>query len=279
MLRISIVALAATALTGCVVVANVDSGAWWGNWHEESHQLTNVDSVEFDARGTLYIVQGSNNDLRLEGHERALRHMEVYERDGVLIVNQVNDEFQWWGVQERGREVVFYLEMENLTSIKHRGHGEINVGPFTVRSLDVESRDHAETNFSSINARRLEMRASEHANINIETLDSDSVHLVVIDHADLYAHDVNSLDMDVRVEDHGEAWLAGKSDSTTIRAKDHGDVDADRLQSAVVEVRASDHAKVTLMAEETLYIGRKDHAEVTWQGSAEVDEEQAISQQ
>ena len=135
MLRIAIVALEATVLAGCVVVANVDSGAWWGDWQEESHQLSAVDSVEFDARGTLYIVQGSNNDLRLEGHEQALRHMEVYERDGTLIVRQVNDEFQWWGVQQRGREVVFYLEMENLTSIKHRGHGEINVGPFTVRSL------------------------------------------------------------------------------------------------------------------------------------------------
>ncbi|MCZ6854238.1 MAG: DUF2807 domain-containing protein [Gammaproteobacteria bacterium] len=216
MLRITIVALAATVLAGCVVVANVDSGAWWGEWQEESHQLSAVDSVEFDARGTLYIVQGSNNDLRLEGHEQALQHMEVYERDGTLIVRQVNDEFQWWGVQQRGREVVFYLEMENLTSIKHRGHGEINVGPFTVRSLEVDSRDHAETNFSSINARRLEMRASEHSNINIETLDSDTAHLVIIDHADFYAHDVTSLDIDVRVEDHGEAWLAGNSDSTVM---------------------------------------------------------------
>lgn len=280
MLRTTIFLLAFALLSGCVVVANVDTGsAWWGNWREESHQLTAIDSIEFDARGTLYVVQGNSNDLRMEGHERALRQMKVYERDGVLIVTQETDDFRWWGVERHGREVIFYLEMENLTSIKHRGHGEINVGPFTVHSLEVESRDHAETNFSSINARQLEIRASEHSNINIETLDTDRAHLVIVDHADLYAHDVTSLDMDVRVEDHGEAWLAGKSDSTTIRTRDHGDVDADRLQSAIAEVRASNHSKVTLTAEETIYIGRQDHAQITWQGSAEADEEQVISRQ
>ena len=280
MLRTTFFLCVIAVLGGCVVVANVDTD-WigWGDWKKESHQISAVDSIEFDARGTLYVVQGTTNDLRMEGHEQALQHMKVYERDGVLIVTQQNDDFRWWGVERRGREIVFYLEMENLTSIKHRGHGEINVGPFTVRSLAVESRDHAETNFSSINARQLEIRASEHSNINIETLDSDRADLVVIDHADLYAHDVTSLDMDIRVEDHGEAWLAGKSDSTTIRAKDHGDVDAVRLQTAIAEVRASDYSKVTLNADETIYIGRQDHAEVTWQGAAEVDEEQVIGQQ
>ncbi len=228
--------------------------------------------------------QTRNRDRQTAGcrpqcDEQALQQMEIHERDGVLFVTQANDDFRWWGVEKRGGEVVFYLEMENLTSIRHRGHGEINVGPFTVRSLEVESREHAETNFSSINARQLEIRASEHSNINIETLDSDSARLVIIDHADLYAHDVTSLDMDVRVEDHGEAWLAGVSDSTSIRTKDHADVDADRLQSAIAEVRASDHSKVTLSAEETIYIGSHDHAQVTWQGAAEVDEEQVISQQ
>ena len=134
--------------------------------------------------------------------------------------------------------------MENLTSIKHRGHGEINVGPFTVHSLEVETRDHAETKFSSINARQLDIRASEHSNINIETLDSDITRLVVVDHADFYAHDVTSLDMEIRVEDHGETWLSGKSDSLVIGARDHGDVDAERLESAVAEIRASGHSKV-----------------------------------
>ncbi len=280
MLRTTISLLAASLLSGCVIVANVDTEwAWGGNWKEETHPITDVDSVEFDARGTLYIMQGSRKDLRMEGHEQALQQMEVYERAGVLFVTQANDDFRWWGVEKRGGEVVFYLEMENLTSIKQSGHGEINVGPFTVNSLDVETRGHAETNFSSINARQLEIRTSEHSNINIETLDSDSARLVIVDHADLYAHDITSLDIDIRVEDHGEAWLAGKSDSTSIRVKDHGDVDANRLQTAIAEVRASDHSKVALTAGETIYIARQDHAQVSWQGTAEVDEEQVISQQ
>ena len=71
MLRATIYLSACALLSGCVVVANVDTGgAWWGDWKKESHQISAVDSIEFDARGVraeyesvLFVVKAIENDL------------------------------------------------------------------------------------------------------------------------------------------------------------------------------------------------------------------------
>ncbi len=266
------------SLTGCIIVADLDADWSWGDWTEHDQVIADVDKIEFDARGTLYVMQGTANNLRMEGHEDALKAISVHDRNGTLVIAQSGDEFRWWGVEKHGKEAIYYLEIADLTSVKHRGNGELNVGPFSVQGLTVHSSDHAETNFSSINARRLEINVAEHANVNVETLDADRVRILSRDHADLYAHDVNVLDLDVRVTDHGEVWLAGKADSSEISVRDHGDIDATRLESAVANVTAEDHSRVELTASETLNIREKDHAQVIWNGTAEVTEEVDVSQ-
>ncbi len=265
-------------LSGCLIVADLNTDWSWGDWTERDQVVADVDRIEFDAQGTLYVMQGSSNNLRMEGHEDALGAVSVHDRDGTLVIAQSGDEFRWWGVEKHGKEAVYYLEIADLTSVKHRGNGEMNIGPFNVQHLTVQSSDHAETNFSSINARRVELNVEEHANVNVETLDADRVYIAARDHGDLYAHDVNTLDMDIRVMDHGEVWLAGKADSSELSVRDHGDIDAARLASAVASVTAEDHSRVELVASETLYIREKDHAEVVWNGTAEVTEEVDVTQ-
>lgn len=266
------------SLSGCIIVADLDRDWSWGGWTERDQVIAEVDKIEFDARGTLYVMQGTAHTLRMEGHEDALRAVRVHDRNGTLVIKQYGDEFRWWGVERHGKDAIYYLEIVNLTAVKHRGNGELNVGPFSVNGLTVQSSEHAETNFSSINARRLEINVSEHANVNVETLDADRVRITSRDHGDLYAHDVNVLDMDVTVTNHGEVWLAGTADSSDIIVRDHGDIDATRLESAVANVTAEDHSRVELTASETLNIREKDHAQVIWNGTAEVTEEVDVSQ-
>ncbi|MDP6375501.1 MAG: DUF2807 domain-containing protein [Pseudomonadales bacterium] len=120
-----------------------------------------------------------------EGHEDVLKTLRVYERDGTLVITAREDQFRIWVGTHAGRDAIYHLRLPELSAIDHQGHGEINVGAFSVNELCVTLSDHTDTNLNSLNAHHLEVTASDHANVNIETLDSDRVELVSEDYADV----------------------------------------------------------------------------------------------
>lgn len=276
------VGAASLLASGCVIVADVDAGGFdlWGEWTERErdvhHEITKID---YDAKGTLYLVQGDGENLRLEGNEIALESIRVEEQGDTLRITQVNRSTnQWWNRGDHDAdEVLYYLEIPYLEEIRHSGHGEIKVGPLTVERLIVSSVDNADTKLASVNARSFELTARDHANVNLETLDVDEATLAIDSHADVYAHDVDALDLDIRVEDHGNFWSAGRADGASMIVRDHAVVDGSRLQCEVVRVAASDHSAVEIWAESTLRLAKQDHAVISWSGSPQVEETTALS--
>ena len=56
-------------LGGCVIITDTSDWTWEGDWIERSREIGDVTRVRFDARGTLYVTQGDEPELRLEGSE------------------------------------------------------------------------------------------------------------------------------------------------------------------------------------------------------------------
>ncbi len=267
--RLALLIALSPLISGCIIVANVNDPDWWDDSDEITRDISiDVDRVNFEARGTLYVVQGRRNRLRIQGHDQALQHIVVDDRSGALLISQETDDFRWWGVQRPGSEAVFYLELENLSWLRHSGHGEVNLGPLVVNTLSVISSGHATTNFSSLISRDLTVRASDHANIDIETLDSESAELRVNDHADIFVQDINVLDLKLGAADHGDLRLAGTADTAFVSAKDHANIDAGGLESAVVTLSTRNHAQVATQAHELIEIDERDHSSVSWTGNA-----------
>ena len=267
--RLALLIVTVPLISGCIIVANVNDPDWWDDSDKITKDISiDVDRVNFEARGTLYVVQGSSNRLRIQGHNQALQQIAVDDRSGALLISQETDDFRWWGVQRPGSEAVFYLELENLSLLRHSGHGEVNLGPLIVNTLSVISSGHATTNFSSLIARDLTIRAADHANVGIETLDSESAELRVHDHADIFVQDINVLDVKLRADDHGDLRLAGTADTAFFIAEDHANIDAGDLESAVVNLSAQNHAQVTTQAHELIEIDERDNSSVSWTGNA-----------
>ena len=276
------VGAASVLASGCIIVADVDAAGFelWGEWTERERDVhQDITKIDYDAKGTLYLVQGDGENLRLEGNESALEAIRVEEHGDTLRISQANPSTnQWWNRGDHdANEILYYLEIPYLEEIRHSGHGEIKVGPLTVESLIVASVDNADTKLASVNARRFELTVRDHANVNLETLDVDEATLVVDSHADIYAHDVDALDLDIRVEDYGNFWSAGRADAASLIVRDHAVVDGSRLQCEVVSVTASDHSEVEIWAESTLRLAKQDHAEISWTGSPQVEETTALS--
>ena len=272
-------ALALGGLGGCVIVADVSSDLSWGSWTEREREINEaIDRIDFSSRGTLYVVQSEETSLRIEGNENAISRVSITEGGDTLTITDRAAAGPWWQESNKATsEVVFYLEIPVIEEIRHRGHGEMKVGPLTLDRLNIETSGHADTQLASVNARAVDLEVREHGNVTMETLDSDRVRVRASTHADVFAHDVNALDVEVEIADHGEVWLAGRADMTKAEIRDHGDLDAARLQCEVVDVRAVDHGSARLWVEDTLGLRKNDHAHVEWKGAPEVSEKVSIS--
>lgn len=256
---------------GCVIVTDVSADWNLGSDYtvrEESYP--NVERVEFTANGTLYIVQGQRDHLKLEGHEQALAQLQIEHRDGMLRISQNGQGFPWFELSQTAREPVYTLEIAALHSLRHRGHGTVKVGPMTAARLQVESRDHAQTIFASINAREVFLFGHDHADIRVQTLDSDALEITSADQSDLFIADASLLDAQLDARDQGEVWLEGKADSVEMRISDHSDVGAQHFATAIAKIEANDHAKAQMYVSSRADIDEADHASVGISGNATV---------
>ncbi|MEM7079502.1 MAG: DUF2807 domain-containing protein [Pseudomonadota bacterium] len=257
---------------GCVIVTDVTATDWnlGADYSVREQSFQNVERVEFEAAGTLYIVQGSSERLKLEGHKQALAQLNVEEREGMLRITQSGKDYPWFELSQTAREPVYTLEMPTLQSLRHRGHGTVKVGPMTAARLQIESRDHAETIFASINAREVFIFAHDHADIQVQTLDSDALEVMSTDQSDLFIADASLLDADMQARDQSEVWIEGKADSVALRIADHSDIGAAHFATAVARVRASDHAQAQLYVSDSAQVEEADHADIGISGNATV---------
>ena len=271
----STLALAVCLLAGgCVVIADVDAGLdWLDRWVEDERGIHEaVVAVDYRAGGTLYIVQGDRARLlRIEGAEERIAGLRVEESGDTLTIADGDPGLGWWIGEGQVYDVSLYLELPALTELRHRGRGEVKVGPITAESLTVSSSDHADTKFSSLNVRSLALDAGEHANVSIETLDADRAALRVTEYADVYAGNVSVLDIELAVQDRGQGRFAGSADSARFDVRHHGAVDGGGLECEVVDVVATHHATVELRANDALRLVERDHAAVRWSGGARLE--------
>lgn len=272
LVRVTALMVIALTLSGCVIVADVDSDwSWDGRWVERKQTVEeDIAGVEFNAPGTLYITQGRRSALRLEGNEEALEELRIDERDGTLIITQAGETYRWFELRGKNAEPVYTLEISELEKISHSGHGTINVGPFTLDKLDVKTDGHAQTYIASINARDVNVSVADHGRVRVETLDSDAMLLNAADHGDIYVQDASVLDADIHTQSHGEVWLAGQADSLTLNMRGHSDLEAHRFASAIATVTARDHAQAQLAVSDEIHLDERDNASVVVTGTPRI---------
>jgi hypothetical protein len=260
-----------TLLSGCVIVADVDSDWSWGEgWVEREERFAAVNRVEFDARGTLYIIQGDENAMQLEGHGTALKQLHVNERNGTVIITQSRDDFRWFEVRGGSKEPIYTLEISALDELVHRGHGTVKVGPFTSEKLEVVSTGHAKTLLSSVNGRAVQIKVRDQANLQVETLDADRVEIQVHDHGSAFIQDAHVLHSDILSQDHGQLSMSGKADTLRANVGDHSDVDAAEFVSAQATLHATGHARATFNVTSAVDLEERDHSNIALRGSAKV---------
>lgn len=257
--------LLVACLTGCVMAVSMG----------EQQLDAAVTKIDFQARGSLYVVQGDKPRLRMRGRTPTLGSVTANSSGGTLRITETGPPF---GVDFASgvREMAFYLELPNVEDIRHSGEGEMKLGPLTADRLSVVVEDHADLEFSSVKVREFTLNARNHADVDIGLLEAEQVSMTASAHADIYADDINTLELAIDAHDQAHVWLAGGSGEARIDVADHASIDASRLECDVIDVRARDRAAAWLWAEERLSIVSHDQSNVTWSGNAEVQTQESV---
>lgn len=255
----------AACLTGCVMAVSMG----------EQQLDAAVTKIDFQARGSLYVVQGDKPRLRMRGRTPTLGSVTANSSGGTLRITETGPPF---GVDFSSgvREMAFYLELPNVEDIRHSGEGEMKLGPLTVDRLSVVVEDHADLEFSSVKVREFALNAGNHADIDIGLLEAEHVSIAASSHSDIYADDINTPELAVDAHDQAHIWLAGGSDKARIVAADHTSIDASRLKCNIVDVRTRDRAAAWLWAEKRLSIVSRNQSKVIWSGNAEVQRQESL---
>ena len=87
-----------------------------------------VTKIDFQARGSLYVVQGDRPRLRMRGRTPTLGSVTANSSGETLRITETGPPF---GVDFASgvREMAFYLELPNVEDIRHSGEGAMKVGP------------------------------------------------------------------------------------------------------------------------------------------------------
>ena len=253
-------------LTGCVM--SVSMG--------EQRLDAAVTKIDFQARGSLYVVQGDRPRLRMRGRTPTLGSVNAHSSGDTLRITETGPPFIGVDFSPSIREMAFYLELPNIKDIRHSGEGEMKLGPLTADRLSIIVEDHADLEFSSVKVREFTLNAQNHADVDIGLLEAEHVSMTASSHSDIYADDFNTLELAISVHDQAHIWLAGGSNEAQIVVADHASIDASRLKCNIVDVRAQDQAAAWLWAEKRLSMVSHDQSNVIWSGNAEVQTQEPV---
>ncbi len=212
---------------------------------EENRDLSNFSGVELAMEGTLYIVTGSSESLRIEAEDNLLEYIQTEVRAGKLVIRTRQ------GIDLRTTQPInYYLTVTELDSIVISSSG------------DIEAEDVQSESFS--------VKISSSGSLSIDSLDCTSLHVEISSSGDVTISDLMAESTSVRISSSGNLEVLGGqvqeqnitiSSSGEYRARDLASAEADvtLTSSGAVTIRVSDQLSGRLSSSGNIYyIGNPD---------------------
>lgn len=131
----------------------------------ENRNVSSFKKLVFRAPGKLYLRQGSEQKVEIEGKKEILAKIETNVEGSKLIIEPEDDRWRW----SRGDEITVYVTMTDVEGISVGGSGNI-IGETTIKGDDIDLNVSGSGNMKiKINASGdLESDVSGSGNIDLE---------------------------------------------------------------------------------------------------------------
>jgi hypothetical protein len=169
---------------------------------EESRELANITGVQLAMQGTLHIMLGSSENLRIEAEDNLMEYIQTNLRASNLVIETRQ------GINlNNTRPIDYYLTVKRLNSIVISSSGDIDTGDLQSDSFSVTINS-----VSNLMSDSISVRISSSGDLEIKGGQVQNQNITISSSGEYRARSLTSVDANVTLTSSGEA---------TIRVSDH----------------------------------------------------------
>lgn len=199
------------SILACNVTINGDIGGETvrgsGSVVAEDRVVDNISGVQLANEGTLHIVMGDSESLRIEAEDNLLEYIQTDVRAGRLVVGTRQ------GINLRAsRPIDYYLTVDELSSIVISSSGDVDAGDLQSESFSVKINSSGNVSVSNLDCTSLRVEISSSGDLEILGGQVQQQDITISSSGEYSARDLQSVEAEVTITSSGAA---------TIRVSDH----------------------------------------------------------
>ena len=208
--------------------------------------VTNFKQVNFNALGSIQIIQDGSESLVAEGSQEALEHIKVDQDGGQLNIRL----YTWYDFFFFPHPARYTLHVKDLEAFSISGSAEMEC--------------------ERLESPRLDMSISGSGRCQVGELKATSIHSSASGNGDFTVANIAASDISASLSGSGRYRLAGTAERLSVRISGSGEVEAQQLQVIKEEVHISGSAKVTTSVSESLDIHISGSGEILYTGAPQI---------
>jgi len=232
--------------------------------NKETRSVDSFSKISFRIPGKLYLKQGAEQKVELEGSKEILSKIETKVSDGRLSIGRENDNWNWkWNEEDK---IIAYVTVKSLEGLNVSGSGDVfGQSKFKTGDLSLAVSGsgslHIEVEASDIEAN---VSGSGHAEVkgkcaNIESKVSGS--------GKVTASLIASGNADISISGSGKVIASGSAKSIQASVSGSGEVLAADLAVNSCDIRISGSGDVEVNVKESLEANISGSGSVTYRGN------------
>lgn len=212
---------------------------------EENRTISNISGVELAMQGTLNIVMGSSESLRIEAEDNLLEYIQTDVRSGKLVIETRR------GINLRtSKPINYFLTVDELNTIVISSSGDVEAGDLQSKSFSTTTSSSGNLSIGSLDCTSLKVQISSSGEVSISDLMAESVSVQISSSGNLEILGGQVQEQDITISSSGE-----------YRANDLASVEADvtLTSNGSATIRVSDQLSGRLSSSgDIYYIGKPE---------------------
>lgn len=206
---------------------------------EEDRDVSNVSGIELAMPGTLQIVMGGGESLRIEAEDNLLEYIETDVRAGRLVIESRR------GIRlQTTHPINYYLTVADLNTMVISSSGDVEADDLQTESVSVIISSSGDLSIGSLDCSSLDVNVSSSGNVAIAELVAESISVQISSSGNLEILGGQVQQQDITISSSGE-----------YRARDLSSVEAEvtLTSNGTATIRVSDHLNGRLSSSGDIY--------------------------
>ncbi len=231
---------------------------------KETRNVGEFSKLSYGVSGTLYLTQGNENSVVIEGDEETLEEISTEVRGDKLVIRDKSN--SWWG-WSNSKKVTIYVTMKDIEAISVAGSGNlVGKNKITASNLDLRVSGSGDLNADIDVRNQLDASASGSGDMMIRGICNDFDSNVSGSGRINGKLRINE-DAKMSISGSGKIEVEGTSKSVTARISGSGSIRAADLETGSCKVTISGSGGVQINVKNSLDANISGSGSVAYRGN------------